>query len=316
MRGMNVIRKKPVRRKDLLKPALLLLVSLAMVILCGSVLFQVLPARAAAGTVTTADTPAVTAPVQETQPPTTQAPADTDLPYTPPVTDSPGTDDSLLNLLDGNDNNQALDLVLLVTLLTLAPSILIMLTCFTRIIIVFSLLRNAMGVQQTPPNQVMIGLALFLTLFIMMPVVNQINEIAYQPYKAGEMSTTEAIQAASGPLKIFMLKNTTNESLEFFLELREQEMPTGTHQEIAAQLGLEVVAPAYIISEIKTGFTIGFLLFIPFLIIDVVVSSVLMSMGMIMLPPAMISLPFKVLLFILVNGWQLLCASLVRGFVT
>lgn len=316
MRGMNVIRKKPVRRKDLLKPALLLLVSLAMVILCGAVLFQVLPARAAAGTVTTADTPAVTAPVQETQPPTTQAPADTDLPYTPPVTDSPGTDDSLLNLLDGNDNNQALDLVLLVTLLTLAPSILIMLTCFTRIIIVFSLLRNAMGVQQTPPNQVMIGLALFLTLFIMMPVVNQINEIAYQPYKAGEMSTTEAIQAASGPLKIFMLKNTTNESLEFFLELREQEMPTGTHQEIAAQLGLEVVAPAYIISEIKTGFTIGFLLFIPFLIIDVVVSSVLMSMGMIMLPPAMISLPFKVLLFILVNGWQLLCASLVRGFVT
>ena len=170
-----------------------------------------------------------------------------------------------------------------------------------------------MGVQQTPPNQVLIGLALFLSLFIMSPVFTKINDVAYKPYKAGQITTIEAAKAASVPLKEFMLKQTSNDSLQLFLDISKTEMPKDN---ITEKLGLQVVVPAFIISEIKKAFTIGFLLFIPFLIIDIVVSSTLMSLGMIMLPPAMISLPFKILLFILVDGWQLLVAALVKGFNT
>lgn len=247
-------------------------------------------------------------PANTEAPVVTQAPADTSLPYDEPLLDSDEAE-GLLGLLDVNDSNSTLDLVILITILSLAPSILILMTCFTRIIISFSLLRNAMGVQQTPPNQVLIGLALFLTLFIMSPVFTEINEAAYKPYKQGELTTIEAVKEAGVPLKEFMLKQTSNGSLEFFLDLSGEEMPKDP-----GELSLTVVTPAFIISEIKTGFTIGFLLFIPFLIIDIVVSSTLMSMGMIMLPPAMISLPFKVLLFILVDGWRLLTGALVRGF--
>lgn len=231
-------------------------------------------------------------------------------PYEAPLTDEL-TSESLLDLLDVNDNNGTLDLVILITLLTLAPSILLMFTCFTRLIIVFSLLRSAMGTQTVPPNQVMVGLALFLTLFIMAPVFTEINAVAYQPYKSGELTTIEACEAASEPLKEFMLKQTQEESLEFFCGLSGEQFVTG---EEAMNISLVTVVPAFIISEIKTAFTIGFLLFIPFLIIDVVVSSLLMSMGMIMLPPATISMPFKILMFVLVNGWQLLIGSLVSGF--
>ena len=221
-------------------------------------------------------------------------------------------DDSLVNnLLNVNDNNGTLELVMLITILSLAPSIIIMMTSFVRIVIVFSLLRNALGTQQTPPNQVIIGLALFLTFFIMSPVIKEINEVAYQPYKEGQYTATEAVKEASVPLKRFMLKNTSNDSMSFFLDLSGTEMPDENPEE---NLGIEIVVPAYVLSELKRAFIIGFLLYIPFLIIDIVVASVLMSMGMIMLPPSTISLPFKILLFILVNGWQLLAGTLVTGF--
>lgn len=225
------------------------------------------------------------------------------------------TDDNnigaLNKLLDVNDNNGTLELVMLITVLSLAPSILIMMTSFTRIVIVFSLLRNAMGTQQTPPNQVMIGMALFLSLFIMTPTLKQVNKVAYQPYKEGKMTTVEAAQAATVPVKEFMLKQTSKDSMSFFLELSDTKMP---EVDPAKNLGLQIVVPAFILSEIKRAFIIGFLLYIPFLVIDIIVASALMSMGMIMLPPSTISLPFKILLFILVDGWQLLMGTLVQGF--
>lgn len=223
-----------------------------------------------------------------------------------------GVNDGLLNgLLNVNGNNGTLELVLLITVLSIAPSLLILMTSFTRIIIVFSILRNALGIQQTPPNQVLIGLALFLTMFIMAPVFGQINDVAYKGYKSGEYTTMEAAKKATVPLKEWMLKQTLNESLDFFLDLSKTEMPK---EKIAENLGLQVVVPAFIISELKRAFIIGFLLYIPFLVIDIIVSSTLMSMGMIMLPPAMISMPFKILLFIMIDGWQLLVGSLVAGF--
>lgn len=338
-----------VKSVDWKRPMVGFLVSMLAIILCVSTVLQPDRASAAAGRGTAAATttpmtsmsmrlgndPAgsestgtgAAAQTQETQTAqTSQILPETTLPYDPPVTDTPdgGNQQGLLDLLNVNDNNGTLDLVLLITILSLAPSIVIMMTCFTRLIIVFSLLRNAIGVQATPPNQVLVGLALFLTLFIMQPTISKMNEVAYKPYKAGELTTVEACTAASQPLKEFMLLNTSNESLSFFLELSASSqpeeyqvtMPTGTNEEIAAALPLTVVVPSFIISEIKTGFTAGFYLFLPFLIIDIVVSSTLMSLGMIMLPPAMISLPFKILLFILVNGWQLLVGSLVRGFNT
>ena len=168
-----------------------------------------------------------------------------------------------------------------------------------------------MGIQQTPPNQVLVGLALFLTLFIMSPVIKQMDTVAYQPYKNGEYTAMEAAKKATVPLKQWMLKQTSQESMSFFLELAGEEMPT---ENIEANIGLQIVAPAFIISELKRAFIIGFLLFIPFLVIDIIVASTLMSMGMIMLPPAMISLPFKILLFIMIDGWQLLVGTLVSGF--
>lgn len=240
----------------------------------------------------------------------------TTLPYNEPVTHNDDEDaDSILDLLDVNQNSNTLDLVILITILSLAPSILIMTTCFTRIIIAFSLLRNAMGVQTTPPNQVMIGLALFLTLFIMSPVVDEMNEAAYVPYKNGEYTSIEAVKAASVPLKEWMLKNTSNETMAFFIDLSGEDYSTQTEEEFVETVPFRLVAPAFILSEIKIGFQIGFLLFIPFLVIDMVVSSVLMSMGMMMMPPSTVSMPFKILLFVLVDGWQLLAGSLVSGFV-
>ncbi len=236
------------------------------------------------------------------------------LPYNEPESHEAEDSESILDLLDLNNNSNTLDLIILITIISLAPSILIMMTCFTRIVIAFSLLRNAMGVQTTPPNQVMIGLALFLTLFIMQPVVDEMNEVAYVPYKNGEYNSVEAIQAASVPLKEWMLKNTSNDTMSFFIEISGEEYPASTDEEFLEVIPFTLVAPAFILSEIKIGFQIGFLLFIPFLIIDIVVSSVLMSMGMMMMPPSMVSMPFKILLFVLADGWQLLAGSLVSGF--
>lgn len=240
--------------------------------------------------------------------------ADSTLPYNEPVTHDDEDTDSILDLLDINNNSNTLDLIILLTVISLAPSLLIMLTCFTRIIISFSLLRNAMGIQTTPPNQVMIGLALFLTLFIMSPVLEEMNEVAYVPYKNGEYTSFEAIKEASVPLKKWMLKNTSNETMSFFISLSGEEYPAADDETFTEAIPFKLVAPAFVLSEIKIGFQIGFLLFIPFLVIDVVVSTVLMSLGMMMMPPTTVAMPFKILMFVLVDGWQLLAGSLVSGF--
>ncbi|HBH94348.1 MAG TPA: flagellar biosynthetic protein FliP [Ruminococcaceae bacterium] len=239
-------------------------------------------------------------------------------------------DRSALYELIGIDASEPIEVIILVTLLSVAPSFMIMLTSFTRIIIVLSFLRSAMQTNTTPPNMVLTGIALFLTLFIMWPVFSQINEEAYVPYSKGELTTSEAIAKAGEPLKTFMLKQTTNRNMKFFLDLQDITIYTedsyGTENQVEAnveeitlenyqeQLGFQVVIPAFIISELTRAFQMGFMLFIPFLVIDLVVSSTLMSMGMMMLPPAMISLPFKILLFILVDGWQLLIGSIISSF--
>ncbi|MDR0975314.1 MAG: flagellar type III secretion system pore protein FliP [Ruminococcus sp.] len=223
----------------------------------------------------------------------------------------------LFDALNITADTTTIDLIILITILTIAPSLLIMLTSFTRIIIAFSLLRNAMGIAMTPPNQVMIGLALFMTFFIMTPVFNQMNEVAYVPYKDGEISSTEALSRASEPLKVWMLRNTSNESMDFFLALSDEpELTNLTENEFISQVNFSTVVPAFILSEIKIGFQVGFLLYVPFLIIDIVVATVLMSMGMMMLPPTTVSIPFKILLFVLVDGWTMLIQSLITGFNT
>ena len=207
------------------------------------------------------------------------------------------------------DRVEALEILFLMTVLALLPSILIMLTAFTRIIIVLSFVRNAMGLQQTPPNQVLIGLALFLTLFIMQPVLLEIKDVAYTPYVEGEISQSDAIKAAEKPIKMFMLKQTKNKDLSLFISLSKEETP-----EKAEDVNMLTLVPAFIVSEIKRAFTAGLLLYVPFIVIDMVVSSVLMSMGMIMLPPAMIAMPFKIMVFLISDGWGLLIKSLVMGF--
>jgi flagellar biosynthesis protein FliP len=200
-------------------------------------------------------------------------------------------------------------LLIILTILTLLPSIIIMTTSFIRIIIVFSFLRSALGTQQSPPNQVIIGLAIFLTIFIMAPTFNTINANAIKPYLENKITQEQAFEEGSKPLRQFMLKQTRQNDLKLFIDVAKVE------GEITKEnVPLYVVIPAFVISEIKTAFTIGFLLFIPFLIIDLVVASVLLSMGMMMLPPVMVSLPFKLLLFVMVDGWHLLVKSLIMSF--
>ncbi len=204
---------------------------------------------------------------------------------------------------------QTLEILTLLTLIALLPSILIMMTCFTRIVIVLSLLRNAMGLQQTPPNTVIIGIALFLSLFIMQPVISDINQNAYEPYKSDMITQEQAIDNAAVPLKQFMLKQTKIESLNVFLNFAHMDKPKNL-----MDVPMHVVIPAFMTSELSRAFLMGFLLYIPFLVIDIIVASVLMSMGMVMLPPSMISMPFKLLLFVVVNGWELLFSTLVSSF--
>ena len=200
-------------------------------------------------------------------------------------------------------------IVLLLTLLTVAPALLILLTSFTRIVIVLSLLRHALSTQQIPPNQVIIGLSLFLTFFIMSPVIDDINRDAVKPYMAKEITQREAIDKAIVPIREFMFKQTREKDVALFVRAAKLSAPP--HRDAIPS---RVLIPAFIISELRTAFEMGFMLFIPFLIIDMVVASVLMSMGMLMLPPIMISLPFKILLFVLVDGWNLLVQSLIMSF--
>ena len=213
-----------------------------------------------------------------------------------------------LNFGQGTDNAaSSIQILVLITILSLAPSILVMMTSFTRFIIVFSFLRKAISLQSTPPNQVLIALALFMTFFVMAPVFSDVIDNAYTPYVNQEISQEEALDNAVKPLKGFMLRQVRTEDLALFVD-----MSGGVQYETANDIPLTTVIPAFIISELKTGFQIGFLLFIPFIVIDMVVASTLMSLGMMMLPPVMISLPFKILLFIMVDGWHLLVEQLLR----
>ena len=201
-------------------------------------------------------------------------------------------------------------IMILMTLLTFLPAIIISLSSFTRIIIVFHFLRQALGTQEAPSNQILIGLALFLSFFIMNPTLTAMYNNAYEPWSKGEIDQNQALERGAAPLKQFMLRSTREKDLQLFVELSGGPKPTGPDD-----LPMRAVIPAFMISEIKTAFQIGFVLFLPFLVIDMVVSSVLLSMGMMQLPPVMVSLPFKVLLFIMVDGWGLVVSSLVKSYV-
>ena len=217
--------------------------------------------------------------------------------------------DSLINV-NGNQV-PTLEILLLLTIVALLPSLIIMMTSFSRTVIILSFLRNALGIQQAPPNMVLVGISLFLTLFIMDPVIKEINTEAYEPYKNQQITQEEALERAQVPLKEFMLKQTEKSSLNLYMDMADVQL---AEDESPEDLSMTVIVPAFMTSELKRAFVAGFLLFIPFLLIDIIVSSTLMSMGMIMLPPAMISLPFKLLLFITVDGWNLLFSTIVKSF--
>ncbi|MCK5119775.1 MAG: flagellar type III secretion system pore protein FliP [Candidatus Latescibacteria bacterium] len=215
----------------------------------------------------------------------------------------------ITNSSDSGDIAVSLQIILLLTILSLAPALLIMLTSFTRIVVVLSFLRHAIGTQQMPPNQLLVGLALFLTLFIMMPVGQQAYQEGIHPFLSDEITRDQALERTMAPIRRFMLQHTREEDLSLFVSLSEIPVPENPDAGPT-----QVLIPSFIISELRAAFQIGFFLFVPFLVIDMVVASVLMSMGMMMLPPIMISLPFKILLFVLVDGWNLLVRSLVLSF--
>ncbi len=208
-----------------------------------------------------------------------------------------------------NEIVNAIKLVLILTVLTLAPAILIMMTGFTRIIIVLSFLRQALGVQQMPPNQLLVGLALFLTFFIMGPAFTELNTNGVQPFIAGKITQDQAIERSLAPLRRFMFNQTRDQDLSLFIRLSKMEKP-----KTRADVPTIVLVPAFVLSELKTAFQIGFIIFLPFLVIDIIAASVLMAMGMMMLPPIVISLPFKIMLFVLVDGWGLIVGSMVKSF--
>ncbi|MCP1144057.1 flagellar type III secretion system pore protein FliP [Lysinibacillus endophyticus] len=216
---------------------------------------------------------------------------------------------SLFSQNDSTNVSTSVKLLLLLTVLSLAPSILILMTCFARIVIVLSFTRTALATNQMPPNQVIIGLALFLTFFIMAPTFQQVNEKALQPLFDEEIGLEEAYDRAAKPFKEFMAQHTRQKDLELFINYNQAERPASIEE-----IPLTMLVPAFALSEIKTAFQMGFMIFIPFLVIDMVVASVLMSMGMMMLPPVMVSLPFKILLFVLVDGWYLVIKSLLQSF--
>lgn len=210
---------------------------------------------------------------------------------------------------DQDNVSPALQAFALLTVLSLAPSILIMLTSFTRIVVVLSMLRNALGLQQTPPNTVLMSLSLFLTLFTMMPVAKTIYTQAYKPYESHQIDTQTALNQAEKPLKEFMLKQTREKDMQVILELAKEPLP-----KTAMEIKLYQLIPAFLLSELQTAFQIGFMIFLPFLLVDLIVSGILMTMGMMMMPPMSISLPVKILLFVLIDGWDLVVQALVGSF--
>jgi flagellar biosynthetic protein FliP len=221
----------------------------------------------------------------------------------------PGFDLNIDTSSEPSDVAVTLQILLILTILSLAPAILVMMTSFTRIVVVLSFVRTALATQSMPPNQVLIGLSLFLTFFVMSPVLTEVNETAIQPYLAEEITQTEALDSAVVPMKEFMAKHTREKDLALFQNYAGLGKPNSIQD-----ISLTTLVPAFMISELKTAFQIGFMIFIPFLVIDMVVASTLMAMGMMMLPPVMISLPFKILLFVLVDGWHLVVKSLLISF--
>jgi flagellar biosynthetic protein FliP len=269
-----------------------LLPALAFVVLVGSSFAQTTPAPI----VTPATIPATTSPT-----------------VTPPAAAGPNAAPFRLNIgLEGQSQagevSVALQIVIIMTLLSVAPSIVLLMTSFTRIVIVLGFVRTALGTPSAPSNQIIVGLSLFLTFFLMGPVVDRVNSEALRPYLDGKITSVEALDKATVPLKSFMLKQTRTRDIEYFLELGGYP-PTAVRD-----LPMRVVIPAFVISELQTAFQMGFLLFLPFLVIDFLVSSVLMALGMMMMPPMTIALPLKLLLFVLVDGWQLVVRSLVQSF--
>lgn len=231
----------------------------------------------------------------------------------PPPASQPGALDRAVNQIagDGRPLSLSLQILILMSLLTVLPSLVLMMSSFTRIIIVLSILRQALGLQQTPPNQVLVGLALFLSLFVMRPAIDQINATAYTPYGAGQISIEEAVKRSGTVLHGFMVKQTRETDLKLFSDLAGAK-PFAR----AADIPFSILLPAFVTSELKTAFMIGFLIYLPFLIIDLVVASTLMALGMVMLSPSIVSMPFKLLLFVLVDGWALTMGSLAGSFVT
>jgi len=236
-------------------------------------------------------------------------------PTAPSVGTAPSSGSSAsINLDLGSTKNgavpsQSLVIILLITLLSVAPALLIMLTSFTRVVVVLSLTRNALGLQSIPPNQVVVGLALFLSLFLMAPTLKTLNEDALQPFLKGTKTQSQALKSAEDPMRKFMLKQTHESELALFVKASGGAKPANP-----SKVSMTALVPAYILSELKTAFIIGFIIFVPFLVIDLVVSSSLMSMGMMMLPPVLISLPFKLLLFVMVDGWALVVRALISSF--
>lgn len=220
--------------------------------------------------------------------------------------------DSLISI--NGENIKTLEVLFITTIITLLPSLLVMMTSFTRYIISFSFIRSALGTQQTPPNTVLIGMALFLTLFTMGPTFTAIQKDAYEPYTQEKISQEQFAERAQVPLKEFMIRNTKTNTLRLFCDLSKTRMPEHISVQSISKLPLRIIVPSFMTCELQRAFEIGFLLYLPFMLIDIVVSSTLMSMGMIMLPPSMISMPFKLLLFVSLNGWELLFSSLVQGF--
>jgi flagellar biosynthetic protein FliP len=267
------------------------------------------PAQPATAPAATTAAPAATAPsADNTQPALPSLPTQ---PSLPSVATTPAAGSASVNVNLGNALSKPSDsitIIVALTLLSIAPALLMMMTSFTRIVIVLSLTRNALGLQAIPPNQVVVGLALFLSLFVMSPTLSAMNKDAVQPYLHGQMSQGDAYNAGVKPLRTFMLKQTRKSELAMFANASAEKPKTPDDVSMAA------LVPAFVLSELKTAFIIGFIVFIPFLVIDLIVSSSLMSMGMMMLPPVLVSLPFKILLFVLVDGWALVVKSLITSF--
>ncbi|GAB3241606.1 flagellar type III secretion system pore protein FliP [Kineosporia babensis] len=245
------------------------------------------------------------------------APAPATNPATAPIAAAVGTvqantiqpGDQEISVSVPGQRSQVLSIILMVTLIGVAPSILLMCTSFTKIVVVLSLTRSALGTPSVPPNQVLVGLALFLSLFIMGPTVDAINDAAIQPYSSGDMNITEAYRAGTDPMREFMLRFTRDEELALMTKAADLPFP-----ENRESVDLRTLVPAFVLSELRGAFIIGFVIFIPFLVIDIVVSAILMSLGMVMLPPALVSLPFKLLLFVLVDGWTLIVTTLIGSY--